>query len=106
MVADQDKLTLKSLIKVICESKEELTGHINQKTHDIQQSLTKIEQSISTLVEQVQETETRIGANEDNLSDAQTRIGKMEKEIVFLKEKAEVLENQSRRSNIKIVNIP
>uniref|UniRef100_A0A3B3TI85 L1 transposable element RRM domain-containing protein n=1 Tax=Poecilia latipinna TaxID=48699 RepID=A0A3B3TI85_9TELE len=81
MAADQDKPTLKSLMKAIRESKEELTGHINQKTEHIQQSLTKIEQSLSTLAEQVQEMETRIGANEDNLSDA-------------------------RRSNVKIINIP
>uniref|UniRef100_A0A087X5T4 L1 transposable element RRM domain-containing protein n=1 Tax=Poecilia formosa TaxID=48698 RepID=A0A087X5T4_POEFO len=85
----QDKPTLKSLMKAIRESKEELTGHINQKTEHIQQSLTKIEQSLSTLAEQVQEMETRIGANEDNLSDAQARILKMEKEITFLKEKSE-----------------
>lgn len=41
MAADQDKLTLKSHMKAICESKEELTGFINQKTDHIQQSQTK-----------------------------------------------------------------
>uniref|UniRef100_A0A3Q2D0X9 L1 transposable element RRM domain-containing protein n=1 Tax=Cyprinodon variegatus TaxID=28743 RepID=A0A3Q2D0X9_CYPVA len=93
-------------MKAIRESKEELTGHINQKTNHIQHSLTKIEQSMSTLAEQVQEMETRIGANEDNLSNAQARILKMEKEITFLKEKSDDLENRSRRSNVKIINIP
>ncbi|KAI4879707.1 hypothetical protein NFI96_001810 [Prochilodus magdalenae] len=50
--------------------------------------------------------EIRVEANEDNLTDARTRIGKMEKEIAFLKEKTDDLENRSRRSNVKIVNIP
>ena len=106
MATDQDKPTLKSLMKAIRESKEELFGHINEKTGNIQQSLTKIEQLLSTLADQVQEMEIRIEANEDNLTDARTRIGKMEKEIAFLKEKTDDLENRSRRSNVKIVNIP
>ncbi|KAI4905265.1 hypothetical protein NFI96_004844 [Prochilodus magdalenae] len=55
---------------------------------------------------QVQEMEIRIKANEDNLTDAQTHIGQMEKEIAFLKEKTDDLENRNRRSNVKIVNIP
>ncbi|KAI4871494.1 hypothetical protein NFI96_028842, partial [Prochilodus magdalenae] len=89
------------MMKAIRDSKEELTGHIDKKTDDIQQSLTKIEQSLLRLAEQVQEMEIRIEANEDNLTDARTRIGQMEKEIAFIKEKTDDLENRSRRSNVK-----
>lgn len=54
----------------------------------------------------MQDMETRIGANEDNLYDAQTPILKMEKEFTFLKKKSDDLGNRSRRSNGKIINIP
>lgn len=106
MAAEQEKLTLKSLMKAIRDSNDELTSHINKKTTDIQSSLTKIELSLSTLAEQVDEMQNRIGANEDNLRDTCARIEKMEKEIMFLKNKTDDLENRSRRSNIKIINIP
>lgn len=43
---------------------------------------------------------TRTGANEDNPTNVWA-----EKEIALLKEKADDLENQSTRSNVKIVNI-
>ncbi len=102
MAAEQEKLTLKSLMKAIRDSNDELTFHIN-KTTDIQSSLTKIDLSLSTLAEQVDEMQNRIGANEDNLRDTCARI---EKEIIFLKDKTDDLEHRSRRSNIKIINIP
>lgn len=101
MVADQEKPTLTSLMKAIWDSNEELTCHIN-----IQTSLTKIKLSLSILAKQVDEMETRVGTNEDNLRDTCTPIEKMEKEFVFLKDKADDLENRSRRSNIKIINVP
>ncbi|KAK7945536.1 hypothetical protein WMY93_001264 [Mugilogobius chulae] len=69
-------------------------------------TLANIEQAVSTLSEQVQEMETRIGANEDNVTDALARISKMEKEIVFLREKSDDLENRSRRSNVRLINVP
>ncbi|KAI4905537.1 hypothetical protein NFI96_005441 [Prochilodus magdalenae] len=58
---------------------------------------------VRTTADQVQEI--RIEANEDNLTDVRTRIGQKEKEIAFLEEKTDDLENRSRRSNVKIVNI-
>ncbi len=57
-----------SVLTAIQESKEDLLKHIDKKTADIQTSLTKIETSLSTLSEQVQELETCMGANEDNIN--------------------------------------
>lgn len=95
MATEQEKPTLKSLMKASRDSNEELTSHINKKNVRymsdiclIQSSLTKNVQSLSTLSEQVQETEARVGANEGNIMDRQSRINKMVKEISFLKEKA------------------
>uniref|UniRef100_A0A667X2L4 L1 transposable element RRM domain-containing protein n=1 Tax=Myripristis murdjan TaxID=586833 RepID=A0A667X2L4_9TELE len=79
---------------------------MDKKTADIQTSLSKIETSLSTLSEQVQELETRVGANEDNINEYCSRTEKLEKQVSFLKEKVDDLENRSRRSNVRIINIP
>ena len=77
-----------------------------KKTADIQTTLMKIESSISTLSEQVEEMETRVSANKDNVKDRSDRVDKMEKLIMHLKDKTDDLGNCSRRSNIRILNVP
>lgn len=47
-----------------------------------------------------------MGANEHNINDCTSRTEKMEKQLALLKEKANNLENCSRRSNMRIINIP
>uniref|UniRef100_A0A3B4X586 L1 transposable element RRM domain-containing protein n=1 Tax=Seriola lalandi dorsalis TaxID=1841481 RepID=A0A3B4X586_SERLL len=96
-MADGEKeIPFSKLLDAIQETKEELTKHIDKKTADIQITLTKIESSLSTLSDQVEEIETRVGANEDDIN----------KLITHLKEKTDDLENHSRRSNIRILNVP
>uniref|UniRef100_A0AAV2MRT7 Uncharacterized protein n=1 Tax=Knipowitschia caucasica TaxID=637954 RepID=A0AAV2MRT7_KNICA len=85
MAGEQEKPTLKSAMKAIRDSHNELSAKIDRNRTDLQQSLAKIEQAQTTLFEQVQEMETRVGANEDNMVDAVTRITTMENEIKLLK---------------------
>ncbi|KAL7393376.1 hypothetical protein ABVT39_009912 [Epinephelus coioides] len=62
-MADGEKETpFSKLLDAIQEAKEDLTKHIDKKTADIQTTLTKIESSLSTLSEQVEEIETRFSA--------------------------------------------
>ena len=71
MVADNNEtFSLETVMKAIKESKEDLSKQIDAKTISIQNTLTKIETSLSTLSEQVEEIEGRIAANEDNMSNA------------------------------------
>ncbi|CAK6968210.1 unnamed protein product, partial [Scomber scombrus] len=56
---DETEKLLNKLLDAIKETKEDLTEHIDKKTNDIQAKLTKIESSISTLSEEIQEMETR-----------------------------------------------
>lgn len=99
-------MSLNKLLQAIQVIKEDLTKHIDKKTADIQNTLTKIESSLSTLSEQVQEMETRVSANEDDIKETCDRIDKMEKLITLLKDKTDDLENHSRRSNVRILNVP
>lgn len=94
------------ILEALRENKDDLTKHIDEKTADIQATLTKIEASLSTLAEQVQEMETRVATNEDDIKEMRDRVGSMEKTITQLWEKNDDLENCNRRSNIRILNIP
>lgn len=47
-----------------------------------------------------------MSTNEDNIKDVRDRVGEMEKLITHLKDKTDDLENRSRRSNIRIINVP
>lgn len=106
-MADGEKeTTLSTLLQAIQETKDELTMHIDKKATDIQATLTKIEAFLSTLAEQVEEIESRVGANEDDIKETRDRNGEMEKLLTGVKDKMDELENRSRRSNIRILNIP
>lgn len=70
IMADGEKETsFSKLLDAIQETKEDLTKHIDKETADIQTTLTKIESSLSTLAEQVDEIQTRVSANEDDIKD-------------------------------------
>jgi len=47
-----------------------------------------------------------VSTNEDNIKDTRDRVGEMEKLITHLQTKTDDLENRSRRSNIRIINVP
>ena len=104
--AGKDKsLSLETVMMAVRESKEDLSKQIDAKTTNIQNTLLKIETSLSTLSEQVEEMEGRIAANEDIVSDALKRLNKSEKELRYVKDKLDDLEDRSRRNNIRIFNI-
>jgi len=106
MADGETETPFSKLLDAIQETKEDLTKHIDKKTADIQTTLTKIESSLSTLSEQVEEIQTRVSANEDDIKDTRDRVAEMEKLITHLKVKTDDLENRSRRSNIRIINVP
>uniref|UniRef100_A0A669E390 L1 transposable element RRM domain-containing protein n=1 Tax=Oreochromis niloticus TaxID=8128 RepID=A0A669E390_ORENI len=106
MADGKEELPINKLLNAIKETKEDLTNHIDKKTADIQTTLTKIESSLNALSEQVEEMEARVSANEDDIKDAHNRVDKMDKLTTQLKDKIDDLENRSRRSNLRILNIP
>lgn len=106
MADGEEELPISKLLNAIKETKEELTKHIDKKTADIQITLTKIESSLNTLSEQVEEMEARVSTNEDDIKEMHNRTDKVEKLTTQLKDKIDDLENRSRRSNLRILNIP
>lgn len=47
-----------------------------------------------------------MSANEDDIKETCDRVDKMEKLITLLKDKTDDLENRSRRTNVRILNVP
>ena len=106
MADGEQDTSFDKLLSAIQDTKEDLTKHIDRKTTDIQTMLTKIESSLSTLSDQVEEIQIRVSANEDDITNTRDRVEKMEELIRHLKDKTDDLENHSRRSNIRILNLP
>lgn len=102
----EGEISLQTLWKEIKTSKEEISKQMDKMTNDIQAKLTRIETSMSTLSEQLIEVETRVSATEDDLRDTRLIVTRLEKDVFYLKDKVQDLENRSRRSNIRIVNLP
>ncbi|KAJ4923746.1 hypothetical protein JOQ06_014025 [Pogonophryne albipinna] len=79
--------------------------HIDSKMDPIQSSLSRIHNSLSSLGDQVNLLEQRVGANEDNVHECVARVKQLEKDNSFLMYKVDDLENRSRRSNLRFVGI-
>ena len=65
----------------------------------IQTSLTAVEGKLSTLGDQVEELKHRVSSNQDNITELEVRVKKLEKENAYLREKAEADRNRSRSWN-------
>lgn len=77
-LADAEKETsFSKLLEAIQETKDDLTKHIDKKTADTQTTLTQIESSLSTLAEQVEEIQTRVSTNEDDIKETRDRVDEM-----------------------------
>ncbi len=68
-------------------------------------SLSSIQNSLSTLGDQVNLLEQRVSANEDNVQVCVTRIQQTEKDNSYLIDKVDNLENRSRRYNLRFVGV-
>ncbi|RXN07446.1 LINE-1 type transposase domain-containing 1 [Labeo rohita] len=102
----EGEISLQTLWKETKANKEDISKQIDRMTNDIQAKLTRIETSMSTLSEQMAEVETRVSTTEDDIRDTRSTVSRLEKDVSYLKDKVQDLENRSRRSNIRIVNLP
>ncbi|KAJ8269440.1 hypothetical protein COCON_G00120470 [Conger conger] len=103
---DQNPISLQTILEGIHQMKIEMISHMDLKHDTIKASLNKIEGSLATLGEHVDELEQRVGSNEDNLQDLTQRTKQLEKNNAHLKERAEDAENRSRASNLRFISVP
>ena len=79
----------------------------------IQQSTQSLKQSVDSLGEQVMsfhnhltKTEVLAGENFEKLTEVEAVVKSLQSQTTMLLERVDVLENRSRRSNLRIINIP
>lgn len=82
--------------------KEEISKQIDKVINNIQAKLARIKASMSTLSKQMVKVETQVSATED-LRDTYSTINHLEKDVSYLKDKVQDLENKKRSSKIRIV---
>lgn len=101
-----DEINLHSISQAILLMKVEMTAHFDNKIETVQTSLNNIQGSLSSLCDQITEVQQRVSANEDNICDLTKRVQALEKENIYLRDKAEEAENRSRSTNLRFIGIP
>ncbi|KAL0183486.1 hypothetical protein M9458_019182 [Cirrhinus mrigala] len=79
--------------------------HFDEKSDSIHSSLSIIQNSLSTLGDQVNLLEQHVGANEDNVQVCVTRIQQLKKDNSYLIDKVDDLENRNWRNILRFVGV-
>ncbi len=101
-----DEVNLHSIWQAIQQIKVDMTAHFDSKIETIQAGLINIQGSLSSMWDQITEVQQRVSANEDNISDLSKHVQALEKENIYLRDKAEEAENRSQSSNLRFFGIP
>ncbi|XP_077077918.1 E3 ubiquitin-protein ligase TRIM47-like [Siphateles boraxobius] len=102
---EDSHISLQTLWNAIQQSKSDMLTHFDVKMDVIHSRLTSIQNSLSTLGDQVNLLEQRVGANEDNVQVCVVRMQQLKKDNSYLLDKVDDLENRSRRSNLRFVGV-
>uniref|UniRef100_A0A3B3RI25 L1 transposable element RRM domain-containing protein n=1 Tax=Paramormyrops kingsleyae TaxID=1676925 RepID=A0A3B3RI25_9TELE len=94
-----------AILREIKRGNEALSQKLDTKTAEINQAILGLRSSIDGLGSRVTEAEERISSAEDKLSELNSHVLGLLKERASLVDKVDQLENQSRRNNIRIVNL-
>lgn len=86
--------------------KMEMLSHMDAKVDPIHSQLNNIQRSLDTIGEHVGLLEQRVGKTEDDILDLQSKNHELEKQNSYLLTKVEDLENRSRASNLRFINVP
>lgn len=103
-------VTLQSIWEAIQQMKgqvsAEVNAHLDLKIGTVQAGLMDIQQSLNAVTGQITELQQRVSTNEDDVAKLSARMSALEKDNAYLKDKVEDLENRSRRSNLRFINVP
>lgn len=102
IVNEDSDVTLKGIMSAINDMKTEFTT----KFDGIFTAVENVRKDIMDCSERVTQTEVRISSTEDDVTELQAKIKSLEGKNKTLEEKVLDLEAQSRRSNVRLVNLP
>ncbi len=94
------------LTKQINSIREDICGLIQECISPLQSSIYALQETVDDFQGRLVSMETRIGENFEKLIAAEKVIKNLQTQSLSLLDRIEDLENISRRSNLRIVNIP
>lgn len=86
--------------------KEDISILIQESVGPLQVSIDAIKETVDSFQSRLTATESLAGENFDKIFAAETAIKSLRKQNVALQDSLEDLENRSRRTNLRIVNVP
>ena len=86
--------------------KADITELINQATASLKTSVDSLGEQLKTFNDRLTKTETTVGENFTKLTKMEADVKSLQSQIKMLREQVDDLENRSRRSNLRIINIP
>ena len=94
-----------AILQEIKPGNEALSQKLDAKTAEINHSISGLKTAIDGMSSRITEAEERISSAEDKLADLDSHVLRLIKEKELLVDKVDQLENQSRRNNVRIVNL-
>lgn len=101
--ASQDMLA--TLLREIQDGNKGLSMKIDKKSAELHSSIDDLKSSMNDLLLRTTEAEMRISTVEDTVARHDQVLIELQKDNAYLKNKVDQMENQSRRSNIRVVGL-
>ena len=90
----------------ILEANAALKNDFGSKFDGVLTAINRIKSDFKDFSGRLEQAEHRIGDIEDDIAGEKTKIAMLEKQVSELTSKMDDLENRSRRSNLRLVNLP
>uniref|UniRef100_A0AAV2LQW5 L1 transposable element RRM domain-containing protein n=2 Tax=Knipowitschia caucasica TaxID=637954 RepID=A0AAV2LQW5_KNICA len=101
------KYELESLLNKLRDSfKEDMATLVNESTQSLKQSVSQLGQQVASFNTRLTQTEVTVGENFKHITEIEVEVKTLKTETQILHDRVEELENRSRRSNLRIINIP
>ena len=96
---------LATLLREIQDGNRGLSLKIDKKSAELHSSIDDLKSSMNDLLLRTTEAELRISTVEDTIARHDQVLTQLQKDNAYLKNKVDQMENQSRRSNIRVVGL-
>jgi uncharacterized coiled-coil protein SlyX len=96
---------LATLLREIQDGNGGLSLKIDKKSAELHSSIDDLKSSMNDLLLRTTEAELRISTVEDTIARQDQVLTQLQKDNAYLKNKVDQMENQSRRSNIRVVGL-
>uniref|UniRef100_H2ZZZ3 L1 transposable element RRM domain-containing protein n=1 Tax=Latimeria chalumnae TaxID=7897 RepID=H2ZZZ3_LATCH len=100
--AEKTTNSMETMLRDIKQS----NSHIEEKLIEITMTISNMDKKMEAFTKRIDEVERRVGDVEDSIQNVDSSIQNLQTKIVWLQEKADDLENRSRRSNLQLVGLP